>query len=202
MTPGNGQPLTGGPGRLPLPSTRPQWQGVLGHWQWVTFPGCVPAALALMEAGEREGGKGDSTTEVVAPSGAPILTGGGYAALCTQGRLSRGSPQPRRVPKPLRTLRYGGGPQGGFMGVVSFGVEGDGGWLRWPRIAAGSAGSRYGDSVTVRGGGRGQQCPGGGSRDPAACCLHRLPAPLRRVSPSGGAGGRQGLRWRWGGREA
>lgn len=68
-----GSLLQGGAGRLPLPSVRPQWQGVLGHWQWVTFPGCVPDALALMEAGEREGGKGDSRHRALCHRGGSTL---------------------------------------------------------------------------------------------------------------------------------
>lgn len=82
-----GSLLQGGAGRLPLPSARPPWQGLPGCWQRVTFPGCVPARLALLEAGEREGGKGDSgrgATELAAPSGAPNPSGEGHAALSTR----------------------------------------------------------------------------------------------------------------------
>lgn len=74
-----GSLLQGGAGRLPLPSARPQWQEVSRCWQRVTFPGCVPALLALLEAGQREGGKSDSgrgATELAAPSGAPTPSGG------------------------------------------------------------------------------------------------------------------------------
>lgn len=49
-----------------------------------------------------------------------------------------------------------------------------------------------GQSVAARGRGQGQQCPGGGSRDPAACCPHRLLAPLP-CQPLG-----QGIAGGWG----
>lgn len=174
-------PVAGGAGALVvghLPWLRPSPAGAAGGW------------------GKGEWQRGQRAQGTVPPSWQhppehpPWL--GGCAAPCTQDRLSRGSPHLRRVPKPLRTLGCRGGPQRGGRGLVLGCREMEGG-LRWLCIAPGPAGPRYRDGVTARGRGRGQQCPGGGSRDPAASCLH-LAAALCRVSPSGAAGAKQGLR--------
>lgn len=171
MTPGNGQPLAGGSGQALPPSARPQWQEVPGCWQRVTFPGCVPA---LLEAGERGSDKGDSgrgATELVAPSGAPTPSGGAVQPRALGQAEQMIPPSQEGVPKPLRTLHCGEDSQArlivGLLECRNIRVVG----LRCPCVTPGS--ERV--SVTSRGRGRGQQCPGGGSRDPAAACPQRHP---------------------------
>lgn len=121
------------------------------------------------------GGKGDSggsAAELAAPYEAPSPSWGGACSPEHQAE-QRSPPSQEDVPKPLRTLHCGEGSQArlieGLLARRKIRVV----CLRCPYITPGSAAPRYGVSGTARGRGRGQQCPGGGSRDPAAAGPHR-----------------------------
>lgn len=103
-----------------------------------------------------------------------------------QGRLNRGSHCHRRICLSPSGHYSGEGSQArlivGLLVRRKIRVMG----LRCACITAGSAAPRYGTSVTARGRGRGQQCPGGGSRDPAAATRSRAGAALRAGRDSQG----------------